>query len=61
MTSTSDIHVDLSFFAKKWNNSFEKKGLSYPSEKKRSSYNCDEANYFADKCPYDKREDKPKY
>jgi hypothetical protein len=34
MTSTSDIHVDLAFFAKKWNKNFAQKGLSYPSEKR---------------------------
>jgi hypothetical protein len=41
--------------------SFENKGLSYPSEKKMTFYNCNEANYFPNKCSYDKREDKPKY
>jgi hypothetical protein len=61
MTSTSGMDVDIAFFAKKWKNSFGKKGLSFHSEKKRTCYNCDEANHFADKCPYEKREDKPKY
>jgi len=61
MTSTSDMHADLSFFAKKWNKSFPGKPLGFPSEKKRTCYNCDEASHFADKCPYEKRQDKPKY
>uniref|UniRef100_A0ACD5Y5H7 Uncharacterized protein n=1 Tax=Avena sativa TaxID=4498 RepID=A0ACD5Y5H7_AVESA len=32
-----------------------------PSEKKRNCYNFDESDHFADKCPYKKRLDKPKY
>src|SRR4051812_21934330 len=31
------------------------------SENKRTFYNCDELSHFADKCPYEKRLDKPKY
>jgi hypothetical protein len=50
----------LPFFAKKWNQSFGKKCLSYSSESKRTCYNCDEQTHFADKYPYEKREDKPK-
>ena len=57
MTSTSDLRTDLSFFAKKWNRNF-KKGFG---DKKRTCYNCDEAGHFSDKCPYEKRLDKPKY
>jgi hypothetical protein len=61
MASTSDIHVDLAFFAKKWNKNFGKKGLSYPYNKNMTCYICDEADHFAIKCSYEKREDNPKY
>ena len=61
MTSTSDLQVDLAFFAKKWNKNFGKKGSSFSSDKRRTCYNCDEAGHFSDKCPYEKRLDKPKY
>jgi hypothetical protein len=43
------------------NKNFGKKGLSYPSEKKRMCYNCVEENHFTDKCLYKKREDKQNY
>jgi hypothetical protein len=36
MASTSDMDVDIAFLAKKWRKSFGKKGLSFPSEKKRT-------------------------
>ena len=35
-----------------------KKGFG---DKKRICYNCDEVGHFSDKCPYEKRLDKPKY
>jgi len=62
MTSTSDMSTDLAFFAKKWKgSSFGKMGKAFSKEKKRACYNCDEADHFADKCPYEKRVDKPKF
>jgi hypothetical protein len=57
MTSTSDIGTDFAFFVKKYNKKF-----SMPSnEKKRTCYNCDEDNHFANECPYEKRVDKPRF
>ena len=60
MTSTSELDVDLAFFAKKYGKFTVKKG-GFTKEKKRFCYNCDESGHFADKCPYEKKEDKPKY
>ena len=60
MTSTSELNTDLSFFAKKYGKFTVKKG-GFSKERKRTCYNCNEAVHFADKCPYEKREDKPKY
>jgi hypothetical protein len=38
-----------------------KKGSFASKEKRRSCYNCDESGHFSDTCPYEKRQDKPKY
>jgi hypothetical protein len=61
MTSTSELDVDLAFFAKKYGKFSMKRGGSFSKEKRRTCYNCNEPGHFFDKCPYEKREDKPKY
>jgi len=61
MTSTSELDVDLAFFAKKYGKFSMKKGGGFSKEKRRVCYNCNEPGHFSDKCPYEKREDKPKY
>ena len=61
MTSTSDIGTDFAFFAKKYRKVLGNKFPSPSNEKKRTCYNCDEDNHFANECPYEKRVDKPKY
>jgi hypothetical protein len=61
MTSTSELDIDLAFFAKKYGKHSMKRGSFVPKEKRRSCYNCDEPEHFADTCPYEKRQDKPKY
>ncbi|KAK1670539.1 hypothetical protein QYE76_058698 [Lolium multiflorum] len=57
MTSTSDIGTDFAFFVKK----YKKKFPISSNEKKRTCYNCDEDNHFANECPYEKRVDKPRF
>ncbi|KAK1681335.1 hypothetical protein QYE76_042183 [Lolium multiflorum] len=59
MTSTSDIATDFAFFAKKYKAKFPM--LLNDKKKKRTCYNCDEDNHFANECPYEKRVDKPKF
>ncbi|KAK1603911.1 hypothetical protein QYE76_027584 [Lolium multiflorum] len=59
MTSTSDIATDFAFFAKKYKAKFPM--LLNDKKKKRTCYNCDEDNHFANECPYEKRIDKPKF
>ncbi|KAK1693378.1 hypothetical protein QYE76_010075 [Lolium multiflorum] len=59
MTSTSDIATDFAFFAKKYKAKFPI--LLNDKKKKRTCYNCDEDNHFANECPYEKRVDKPKF
>ena len=54
MTSTSDIGTDFAFFAKKYKKVLGKKFPSPSNEKKRTCYNCDEDNHFANECPYEK-------
>jgi hypothetical protein len=61
MTSTSELDTDLAFFAKKYGKHSMKRGSFVPKEKRRSCYNCDEPGHFTDTCPYEKRQDKPKY
>jgi hypothetical protein len=61
MTSTSELDMDLAFFAKKYGKHSMKKGSFVPKEKRRSCYNCDEPGHFSDTCPYEKRQDKLKY
>ncbi|KAK1696014.1 hypothetical protein QYE76_012711 [Lolium multiflorum] len=58
MTSTSDIATDFAFFAKKYKAKFP---MLNEKKKKRTCYNCDEDNHFANECPYEKRVDKPKF
>ncbi|KAK1687097.1 hypothetical protein QYE76_047945 [Lolium multiflorum] len=58
MTSTSDIATDFAFFAKKYKAKFP---MLLNDKKKRTCYNCDEDNHFANECPYEKRVDKPKF
>ncbi|KAK1617335.1 hypothetical protein QYE76_022852 [Lolium multiflorum] len=57
MTSTSDIGTNFAFFVKK----YKKKFPISSNEKKRTCYNCDEDNHFANECPYEKRVDKPRF
>ncbi|KAK1684210.1 hypothetical protein QYE76_045058 [Lolium multiflorum] len=57
MTSTSDMQTYVAFFVKK----YVKKFPISSKEKKRTCYNCDEDNHFANECPYEKRVDKPKF
>ncbi|KAK1664604.1 hypothetical protein QYE76_052763 [Lolium multiflorum] len=59
MTSTSDIATDFAFFAKKYKGKLPM--LLNDKKKKRTCYNCDEDNHFANECPYEKRVDKPKF
>ncbi|MBS2126091.1 hypothetical protein KFZ49_25580, partial [Salmonella enterica subsp. enterica serovar Typhimurium] len=59
MTSTSDIATDFAFFAKKYKAKFPM--LLNDKKKKRTCYNCDEDNHFANECPYEKRIDKQKF
>ena len=40
---------------------FSKGEISSLEGKKRTCYNCNEENHFASECPYEKREDKPKF
>jgi hypothetical protein len=61
MTSTSELDTNLTFFAKKYGKHSMKRGSFIPKEKKRSCYNCNEPGHIADTCPYEKRQDKPKY
>ena len=61
MTSTSELDVDLAFFTKKWGRSFGRKVGNFSKDVRRNCYNCDQPGHFSDKCPYEKREDKPKY
>jgi hypothetical protein len=61
MTSTSELDTDLAFFAKKYGKHSMKRGSFVPKEKRRSCYNCDEPEHFADICPHEKRQHKPKY
>ncbi|KAK1612499.1 hypothetical protein QYE76_036172 [Lolium multiflorum] len=59
MTSTSDIATDFAFFAKKYKGKLPM--LLNDKKKKRTCYNCDEDNHFANECPYEKKVDKPKF
>jgi hypothetical protein len=61
MTSTSELYTDLAFFPKMYGKHSMKRESFVPKEKRRSCYNCDEPGHFADTCPYEKRQDKPKY
>ena len=61
MTSTSDIGTHFAFFAKKYRKVLGKKFPSPSNEKKRTCYNYDEENHFANECPYEKRVNKTKY
>jgi hypothetical protein len=61
MTSTSELDIDLAFFAKKYGKHSMKRGSFVPKEKRRSYYNCDEPGHFTGTCPYEKIQDKPKY
>ena len=56
-SSTSELCAEFALFAKKFNKRFSKPS----NEKKRTCYNCDEDNHFANECPYEKRVDKPKF
>ena len=55
------LDVDLAFFTKKWGRSFGRKVGNSSKDVRRNCYNCDQPRHFSDKCPYEKREDKPKY
>jgi hypothetical protein len=61
MTLTSELDIDLAFFAKKYGKHSMKRGSFAPKEKRRSCYNFDEPGHFANTCPYEKIQDKPKY
>jgi hypothetical protein len=61
MTSTSELDTDLAFFSKKYGKHSMKKGSFASKENRRSCYNCDEPRHLSDTCPYEKRQDKPKY
>ena len=38
-----------------------KRGGNFSKEKKRTCYNCNESGHFSDKCPYEKRLDRPRF
>ena len=50
---------DMALFVKRFTNG-EFKGR-FQKKKKRPCYNCDEVGHFAEACPYEKREDKPRF
>ena len=58
---SSEFDNDLALFVKKYHGSVLKKGTRFFKGKKRTCYNCNEENHFASDCPYEKREDKPKF
>ena len=50
---------DMALFVKRFTKG-EFKGR-FQKKKKRPCYNCDEVGHFAEACPYEKREDKPRF
>ena len=49
----------MSLFVKKF--SAGKFKGRFPKKKVRSCYNCEETNHLSNECPYEKREDKPRF
>ena len=52
-------YEDMALFVKKF--SAGKFKGRFPKKKVRSCYNCEETNHFSNDCPYEKREDRPRF
>ena len=52
-------YEDIALFVKKFS-AGKFKGI-FQNKKVRSGYNCEERNHFSNECPYEKREDKPRF
>ena len=55
----SPSYEDIALFVK--NFSAGKFKGRFPKKKVRKCYNCEETNHFSNDCPYEKREDKPRF
>jgi len=52
-------YEDMALFVKKF--SAGKFKGRFQKKKVRKCYNCEETNHFSNECPYEKREDKPRF
>ena len=52
-------YEDMALFVKKF--SVGKFKGRFQKKKVRKCYNCEETNHFSNECPYEKREDKPRF